>query len=120
LIQRNREFAHANSCGMPNGIRDLTRCTGDADLAHAFDAERVDVRIAFLDLLTLVETGSRFPSTILLVFLRWHTRPSRERSCFVRQATRLMMLLSAAELFKRAAILVVVALVPIWCGCCLI
>ena len=69
MIQRNREFAHANSCGMPNGIRDLTRCTGDADLAHAFDAERVDVRIAFLDLLTLVETGSRFPSAILLVFL---------------------------------------------------
>src|SRR5215469_9715301 len=57
LIQRNRELAHANSCGLPNGIRDRTRCAGDADLAHALDAERVDVLIAFLDLLTLVETG---------------------------------------------------------------
>ena len=97
---------------MPNGIRDRIRCAGDADLAHALDAGCVDVRIAFLDLLTLVETGPILMRHLLVPCRRWHTRPSRERSCFVRQATRLIMLLSAAELFKRASIFVVVALVP--------
>ncbi len=39
-IQRDREVAHADSCGMPNGIRDRTRRAGDPELAHALDAER--------------------------------------------------------------------------------
>ena len=34
---------------MPDGIGDLTGRSGDADLAHAFDTERVDMRIVFLD-----------------------------------------------------------------------
>jgi hypothetical protein len=35
--------------GVPDGIGDRTGRSGDADLAHAFDTERVDMRIVFLD-----------------------------------------------------------------------
>lgn len=48
-IQRDRQFAHANARGVPDGIGDRTGRSGDADLAHAFDTERVDMRIVFLD-----------------------------------------------------------------------
>ena len=48
-IKRDREFAHANSGGVPDGIRDCARGAGDADLADAFDAERIDVRIVLFD-----------------------------------------------------------------------
>jgi len=44
-IKRDRELAYANTGGVPNGIRDRARRAGDADLAHAFNAERINVRI---------------------------------------------------------------------------
>jgi len=34
---------------MPHRIRDCTRRAGDPDFAHAFDAESIDVRVAFLN-----------------------------------------------------------------------
>jgi hypothetical protein len=43
------ELPHADSCGVPNGVCDRAGRAGDPDLAHAFDAERVDVRIVLLD-----------------------------------------------------------------------
>src|SRR5262249_40508677 len=48
-IQCDREFAHANACSVPNSIGHCACGAGDPDLSHALDAERVDVRIPFLD-----------------------------------------------------------------------
>jgi len=36
-IQRDWELAHADSCGVPNGIRDRASRASDPDLAHALD-----------------------------------------------------------------------------------
>ena len=64
-IKRDREFAHANSRCVPDGIGDRARRAGDADLADPFDAERIDVRIVLLDQDRFerrqVGTGSREP-----------------------------------------------------------
>lgn len=43
-IKGHREAAHANTGGVPDGVRGRARRAGDADLAHALDAERVDMR----------------------------------------------------------------------------
>jgi hypothetical protein len=48
-LERDREFAHANSGRMPDRIGDRARRAGDADLADALDAERIHVRVVFLD-----------------------------------------------------------------------
>jgi hypothetical protein len=48
-IKRDREFAHARSRGVPDGICDRTRRPGNPDLTDALDAEGVHVGIVFLD-----------------------------------------------------------------------
>jgi hypothetical protein len=46
-VDRVAPDAHAGR--MPNRVGDRTDCTGDADLADALHAKRVDVRIVFMD-----------------------------------------------------------------------
>src|SRR6478672_1571113 len=43
------EFAHTDSGCVPNCIRDRTGGASDSDFTHAFDAERIYVRVMFLD-----------------------------------------------------------------------
>src|SRR5690349_12929704 len=49
LVHRDRQVAHARAGGVEHGVRDRRGRAGDADLAGALDAERVDVRIDLVD-----------------------------------------------------------------------
>ena len=48
-VERDRKFTHTDAGCMPDRVRNRARCAGDADLANALDAKRVDMRIALLD-----------------------------------------------------------------------
>ena len=49
LIDGDRQIADALSSGMINGIGDRRRGSDDSDFADAFDSERIDLVVLFID-----------------------------------------------------------------------
>ena len=49
IVDADREAAHADAGRVPDRIGDRADRAGDADLADALDAERIDVRIVLVD-----------------------------------------------------------------------
>src|SRR6516225_3486836 len=48
-VRPDRELAHSDAGRVPDSICDGARSAGDADLADALDAERIDMRVVLFD-----------------------------------------------------------------------
>ena len=77
LIKRDRKAPDPHAGSVPNRVGDGAGGAGDADLADALDAERIDVEVVFLDQDRLDRGTSAFTGTWYSARFAFIVRPVR-------------------------------------------